>query len=44
MGYFFYEQISSKSAMYRPFSEDLRWCATWMEEMLGYQVYEVAAF
>ena len=34
---------SSKSAMPRPFSEDLRWRAIWMKEMLGYQVDEVAA-
>ena len=26
-----------------PFSEDLRWRAIWMKEMLGYQVDEVAA-
>ena len=32
---------SSKSAMPRPFSEDLRWRAIWMKEMLGYQVDEV---
>ena len=29
--------------MPRPFSEDLRWRAIWMKEMLGYQVDEVAA-
>ena len=29
--------------MPRPFSEDLRWQAIWMKEMLGYQVDEVAA-
>ena len=27
----------------RLFSEDLRWRAIWMKEMLGYQVDEVAA-
>ena len=26
-----------------PVSEDLRWRAIWMKEMLGYQVDEVAA-
>ena len=34
---------SSKSALSRPFGEDLRWQAIWMKEMLGYQVDEVAA-
>ena len=34
---------SSKSAMPRPFSEDLHWRAIWMKEMLGYQVDKVAA-
>ena len=34
---------SSKSAMPRPFSEDLRSRAIWMKVMLGYQVDEVAA-
>ena len=29
--------------MPHPFSEDLRWRAIWMKEMLGYQVNEVAA-
>ena len=29
--------------MPRPFSEDLRWRAIWMKEMLGYHVDEVAA-
>ena len=26
-----------------PYSEDLRWRAIWMKEILGYQVDEVAA-
>ena len=26
-----------------PYSEDLRWRAIWMKEMLGFQVDEVAA-
>ena len=34
---------SSKSAMPRPSSEDIRWRAIWMNEMLGYQMDEVAA-
>ena len=34
---------TSTSAMPPPFSEDLRWRAIWMKEMLGYQVDEVAA-
>ena len=34
---------SSKSAMPRPSSEDIRWRAIWMKEMLGYQMNEVAA-
>ena len=42
MGNFFIIN-SSKSAMPRPFSEDLRWRAIWMKEMLGYQVDEVTA-
>lgn len=29
--------------MPRPYSEDLRWRAIWMKEMLGFQVDEVAA-
>ena len=29
--------------MPRPFSEDLRWRAIWMKEILGYEVDEVAA-
>ena len=29
--------------MPRPFSEDLRWRAIWMKEMLEYQVDELAA-
>ena len=29
--------------MPRPYSEDLRWRATWMKEILGHQVDEVAA-
>ena len=29
--------------MPRTFSEDLRWRAIWMKEILGYQVDEVAA-
>ena len=29
--------------MPRPYSEDLRWRAIWMKEILGYQVDEVAA-
>ena len=33
----------SKPAMPRPYSEDLRWRAIWMKEILGYQLDEVAA-
>ena len=29
--------------MPRPYSEDLRWRAIWMKEILGFQVDEVAA-
>ena len=29
--------------MRRPYSEDLRWRTIWMEEILGFQVDEVAA-
>ena len=29
--------------MRRPYSKDLRWCAIWMVELLGYSVDEVAA-
>ena len=29
--------------MPRPYSEDLRWRAIWMKEILGFQVNEVAA-
>ena len=29
--------------MPRPYSGDLRWRATWMKEILGYQVDKVAA-
>ena len=29
--------------MPRPYSEDLRWQAIWMKEILGFQVDEVAA-
>ena len=29
--------------MPRPSSEDIRWGAIWMKEMLGYQMDEVAA-
>ena len=35
---------SSKSAMPCPSSEDIRWRAIWMKEMLRYQMDEVAAF
>ena len=34
---------ASKSAMPRPSSEDIRWQAIWMKEMLRYQKDEVAA-
>ena len=40
---FFFLISSSKSAMPRPSSEDIRWAAIWMKEMLGYQMDEVAA-
>ena len=36
-------RLYEKSATSRLFSEDLRWRAIWMKEMLGYQVDEVAA-
>ena len=36
-------KVMSKSAMPGLFSEDLRWRATWMKEMLGYEVDEVTA-
>ena len=36
-------KTSSKPAMSRPCSEDLRWRAIWLKEILGYQVHEVAA-
>ena len=34
---------SWKPAMPRPYSEELRWRAIWIKEILGYQVDEVAA-
>ena len=35
--------LSAKLIMSRPYSEDLRWRAIWMKEILGCQVDEVAA-
>ena len=31
------KQLSAKLTMPRPYSEDLRWRAIWMKEMLGFQ-------
>ena len=37
------QAYKTKLTMPRPYSEDLRWRAIWMKEMLGFQVDEVAA-